>query len=1085
MRAPQTRPLLPLLVVLLALAGVGLMLKFALESTPLGVVDLSVSRAQAGQIAADFLRAQGDDPSARWSTTNFSFDSNAQSFIVREAGRPTLEQRAAADLDFAHWRVRFWNPLNPDQWEIDISSRTGRITGFRHRLPDEQAGATLSITAAQTLAEQALPVPLSALELQSRASVTQPERMDYVFVWRRPALAIGAAEYRYAVRVQGDQIGGQDEYYWLPESWWQEAAWQGRRGALLATVGWSLAYALTVLIGLTWLIEARRGRMRRRWALTLWLLVLGVGVLVMFNSLPLDLANYDVNQSLASYLVSTFGGYLSQLVTLTTTIVLAGMVGEALVWERSGGALHMSAMVTRRGIVSRPTVQALLVGGLVGVAQLGFVSAFYALGSRWFGVWSPVQALYDDTLSTPFPPLYGLALGLLPAVGEELLFRLGGISVLTRWTGKPRLAVVITAIMWASLHATYPQRPFFIRMLELTLVGVVFGSLFLRYGVLASMAAHFTYNASLYVPLFWGGPLWLLIAGVLAAALVAWLLIPALVRTVRGVALEPDATVAEALPPVVAPEAHSEAPAAAPINWRLVVVLNMVGLLVLAWVGWPSAAVMQRTGTASAAIAATRPIAAAQQIDLTGLHAEAFSVASWADIDLDYLNEHATPDAARALIRSGTPQAWVVRWSAWDRPDWWQVTLGPANQLVAWSHSIPEDQAGATLPVTVAQQLATTALAQHVNLNDYELLDVTTSVRTARTDYTFTWQSRQPVVAAAYRRISVGVQGDRVDQYSPFLYTPPEYRRAREQTTTLEALLKSGPGLLIGGLELVFGLLGLIGVARRRVALWPWVRLGLLVGGLSLLQASLRLTQGQLQELPRALAQLSNALTNAVLLGGEITLLAAGVATLWRWWLADRPSLAQQLGVLWFGGVRRSSALLLALLLLPWALVLLKLYQWPWVLGAWSSTAPLRSWLPVVDVLSSAVISAVRTALLLAGAWACGWRWLRRPLPTALVVAAGLLLGLVDLVQLPSLWLLLGVWLASAGVAWLCQRSIVAVLALVLLAQLLPASLKLTEIGPTWYQFNGWLGLLVVVAVIVLAGRWLGHSADNDFSTSA
>ncbi|HYF65779.1 MAG TPA: hypothetical protein VD886_23320, partial [Herpetosiphonaceae bacterium] len=87
MRPPHTRPLLPWIYVALTALGIGLILLFALESTPTASVDLSVDRARAGQLAAEFLRSRGDDPDTRWSTTSYGFDRDAQSYLLREAGR--------------------------------------------------------------------------------------------------------------------------------------------------------------------------------------------------------------------------------------------------------------------------------------------------------------------------------------------------------------------------------------------------------------------------------------------------------------------------------------------------------------------------------------------------------------------------------------------------------------------------------------------------------------------------------------------------------------------------------------------------------------------------------------------------------------------------------------------------------------------------------------------------------------------------------------------------------------------------------------------------------------------------------------
>lgn len=1081
MNPPRTTRLLPVIFPVLALIGIVLLVLFGAESTPTASVDLTIKREDAQRIAAEFLRTRGDDPAQRWSTVSYQFATEAQSYLLRETGRATLNQRAEADLDLAHWQVRFWRPLDADEWTVSVSSRTGRISGYAHTIRAEQLGATLPITAAQRLAEQALPIPVEQLSLVARASNTQPERVDHLFTWERTDLRDAEARYRYSVRVQGDQVGSVDEYYWLPDSWGREGAWQARRGALLSTIGWTLTYALTALIGFTWLGLARRGRLRRRWAFTLFGAALVTGVLVMLNSIPLELASYNVNDSLPVHLLNKFGGYISQLLTLTATIVLAGMAGEALVWERTNGALHMGQALTRRGLTSRPVVQALLIGGLVGVFQLGFVSAFYALGGRWFGVWSPVTALYDDTLSTPFPALYALALGLLPAVGEELLFRLGGISVLTRWTGKPTLAIVGTAIVWGSLHATYAQRPFFIRMLEISLVGIVFGILFVRYGVLASMAAHFTYNASLYVPLFWGGSLLYLLSGILAAGAVVVLLVPALLRRLRRLPLESDSTLALPLPAVPPEPAPS---AAAPPGWRrgpMLALSSSVALAALLLIGWTLAPPLQRADTRTSAIDTAQAAAPGLGVDLTGLYPNAQAVADWVDLDLAYLYDSVDrPTAARAVQEVGHARAWMVRWTAWDRPDSWQVDLGPRGDVLAYQRLLPEDAPGATISREAAQILASATLSQYVAASQYELLDSGSLKRTARTDHTFTWQTRQPVVGEAFRRVEVVVQGDQVAQVIPSLYTPPAYRREREQTTLVESLVDDLPGTIASFPTFILPIIGLIGIVRRRVAVKPWALLGLASGVLWLALGLARITQAQLSEGPRLIQTISWALMDGVLNGSQLALLAAGAATGWGLFEGDNHEEPDQFPSI--GRITLIDAIQAGWLLVPWALMFVLARAWPGAKpGLFASPTAVGSTLPAFDVLGRAMLSATTTTLILAGIFGLIKAGIARFFPRhaaliALVVTTlGLLVASISLREPTQIVAAALAWPMAVWLGAQVRPNLLALWWALMTLRVVPASVTLIgTAGSAWYLLQGGL-LLVGLAMSAgwAAGWWL------------
>jgi uncharacterized protein len=123
-------------------------------------------------------------------------------------------------------------------------------------------------------------------------------------------------------------------------------------------------------------------------------------------------------------------------------------------------------------------------------------------------------------------------IALLPAVFEELLFRGAIQNLFSRWSQKPVLAVVITAIIFSAVHGSY------LGFLSRFALGFVLGWLFYRTGnIWLNIAGHFFNNAAgvtmLYLTTKAGEkinlenapdhfPLW---AGLLSIAIVAGLFI--------------------------------------------------------------------------------------------------------------------------------------------------------------------------------------------------------------------------------------------------------------------------------------------------------------------------------------------------------------------------------------------------------------------------------------------------------------------------------------------------------------------------------------------------------------------------------
>src|SRR5438477_6829685 len=153
---PTTMRLLPPLFPILAAAGLLIALLLYRQTFREATIDLSVGRADAEQRALEFLASQGMAADERWRSSSFQTDTTAQDYLISSAGLAELDALAKQDLKFASWHVRLLTPLDPEEWSVDVSSRTGRILSYQHVVKEEAPGATIPITQAKQLALQAL-----------------------------------------------------------------------------------------------------------------------------------------------------------------------------------------------------------------------------------------------------------------------------------------------------------------------------------------------------------------------------------------------------------------------------------------------------------------------------------------------------------------------------------------------------------------------------------------------------------------------------------------------------------------------------------------------------------------------------------------------------------------------------------------------------------------------------------------------------------------------------------------------------------------------------------------------------------------
>ncbi|WP_025702835.1 CPBP family intramembrane glutamic endopeptidase, partial [Paenibacillus forsythiae] len=127
---------------------------------------------------------------------------------------------------------------------------------------------------------------------------------------------------------------------------------------------------------------------------------------------------------------------------------------------------------------------------LLGVQTLMFVILQYTLHN-----WSTT-----DSSQSPYNMRYAWLLPIvawLAGLSEEAVYRLFGIRMLKKIVRSTLLASLITTVIWAFGHTLYPIYPISSRPIELTVIGLLFSYIFLRYGFIAAMFSHVVFDSVL------------------------------------------------------------------------------------------------------------------------------------------------------------------------------------------------------------------------------------------------------------------------------------------------------------------------------------------------------------------------------------------------------------------------------------------------------------------------------------------------------------------------------------------------------------------------------------------------------------
>lgn len=829
-----------LLWLVLAVVGTLFAWKNYFAAFPEAAVNFQVSRAEALGRARSFVSGLGEDVSGYQSSIVFEVadgeeDGHAKTYLERELGLEQANRLMAGEVSIWYWQVRFFRPQQKEEFEVRVSP-AGKIVGYEHVIEEARAGAALERAAAEAVARQFLTARygavLSAWDfLPEEANSNQrPNRLDWSFTWEKHGFRAKDAPYRLRVTLQGDQVGGAEEYLQVPEAW-RRSYKELRSSNEFYNVVAIVPYAL-LLGGALWLGVAltRRGQTSWSGAVKLGLVVAALLFLMQLNEWPLARAGYDTKESYASFVALKLAGAVLFALGSALTVALILPAAEPLYRVSQPGRLRLAETVTLRGLRSKEFFNAAFVGLCMAAAHIGFIVAFYMYGRR-VGVWAPQELNYTDAVNTAFPWISGVAIGLLAATSEEFLFRLFAVPYLEKLTRSRWLAVVLPAFAWGFLHSAYPQEPGYIRGIEVGIVGVVAGVVMLRWGILATLIWHYTVDALLVgLLLIRSDSLYFKVSGaVVGAAAVAPLVFAGISYLLRGRFEEDEGLLNRAtpLPDVrIASEAAPES-AAAPV-WRYVALTpGMIAFLAVCLVAGGAAAwklksesigdYLQMNIHAREARAIADDVLRAHGVHPEGYRTATTFVSVSDPVTSEYLRRTVGIAEANRIYGQETPGAlWRVRYFREGQAEEYAVILRPDGTVHSLRHTLAEAAPGASLSKEEAVARAEKFLREtkKLDLSQWHLVEATSDKRPHRIDHTLTWERTAGFVPPAgapgglaaeppaHARFEVQVLGEEVANYRTFIKIPDEWRRAQEELTLPRTLYMIGRGVFLGGLVL-------------------------------------------------------------------------------------------------------------------------------------------------------------------------------------------------------------------------------------------------------------------------------------------
>jgi membrane protease YdiL (CAAX protease family) len=814
---------------------------------PEASIDFRYDRDTSLPLARRILDAQRIDVRDMKHAALFDGDEIAKIFLERSLGLSTANKLMRTDVRIWWWRHRWFRPLQEEEFDIDVAP-TGEIVSFVDRIPESRALPTLDPAAAQRIAESFLVragVKLADLQPVVQSERTLPSRVQRIFTWDSQSIHPAGAPYRYTVTVDGDRVSRYDQRVRVPDQWQRD--YQDLRSKnLLAGKIDSVFFVITLIAAVViFITRLLRGDVSLRLLLGIAIASVVLVTGTSLNSFPSEVASYDTTSSYPAFLSRVvISAILSGIGQAMLLAVLVGS-GEVLYRQRLPQHLAIPRLWQRKALASKRVFLSFVLGYALVAFFIAYQVAFYLIAEK-FGAWSPAEVPYDDMLNTAFPWIAVLFAGFFPALSEEFISRAFSIPLFERIFRSRIAAIIIAGFIWGFGHATYPNQPFFIRGLEVGLTGVLLGFLFFRFGLLPLLIWHYTIDAIYTALLLFrsGSTYYIVSAGAASLAFAIPMLISlALYIRNRGFIADDDLSNAtipiKPVPERVVREAEAITypPAQGVSRMRLMACVAVVAIACALVAVRPAS--VDDTIDYRITDEQAKTLAAPFRVGMKNLAVPQEGFRSWDrsspredggspdgfdGVALDYLLHHGLPMNAIVQVLTTKIQAgtWMVRSFTPLQKDETFTEVDPrAARVIGYHKYQDEKKPGPRLEQPAALAIAQSSFPRFgATTRGLDLKEALAFQQPNRRDWLFHFQEHAPLVAEAYRRISVRVAGDQVTQFTSTVKIPDQAYRDAAQTTVLNIVLVVLR--IIGALTLLsLTVTGFVMAARKH---FPWRR---------------------------------------------------------------------------------------------------------------------------------------------------------------------------------------------------------------------------------------------------------------------
>ena len=813
-------------------------------------VELKMNRDNA------FSKAKSLSESNKWGPENYNqaatfyHDSQTQNFVELDVGGSEKVSNLMKDglYHFYTWKVRHYKELEANETIITFTP-SGDFYGFKEILSETEEGAALIQTEArqnaETYVQKNTSINLSSYrEIEASEEVIPSGRIDHTFVYERMDAEIGDGSFRLKLMVSGDKVSEIKHYIKVPETFSRRFEEMRSANNTLAS---SASMAMFLLYGFGGIIIGLFVMMRKRWVVwkqaVLWgTFVAVLGSLGEINFWPLMWMYYPTALSQQSFFIQNIFSMIANTLLMSIIYSLSFMAAETLTRRAFPQQISFWNLWSK-GASNSMQVLGRTVGGYLMVGfDLAFVITFYLLSKKLFGWWDPASTLFDpDVIATPFPWISSVSRALGAGFWEECLFRaipIAGAALIGDRFGRRKqfilIGFVIQSLIFAAAHANYPSQPAYARLVELIIPSIIFGLLYLQFGLLPAIISHFIYNAVLMsLPIFsstatgmWFDqlmvfvvcliPLWVTLIGRLKEK--SW---SELDNKFYNSSFKP-----KPIKKTTSRKTSAKIPNYSLQNKKLIIILGVLGLTSL-FLFKKDRDVTGLELNRYEAITIAEEYLVKNGIELGGEWNRLVSVnPSGPGKQNRFIWQNAGKEVYNFLMGDyiDTPGL-TIRFAKFDgdlnkRAEEYAVNLNNRGLPLRINHNIPENQEGLDLSEKEAKKLALKTILKYYNLSEasLELVSAEPSKKPKRTDWEFVFKDIAPnKFYDGDKRVRVFINGDNISSHEKFIFVPEEWERNEIEQRAILGVASNAVSFLLIILVFTTVVLGIINWTNNRI----------------------------------------------------------------------------------------------------------------------------------------------------------------------------------------------------------------------------------------------------------------------------